>query len=105
MSESENYPLTTDNYSSHPHNIVTRVDVHYFAGDRAAPVAAEIERGLADFFGVDIAFERRALGDMVQHGFEIGNSRRCEGPQRSGGNRIHADAFRSQVVGEVAYTR
>ena len=59
---------------SHSHNIVSSIDMHHFAGDGAAPITAKIERGLADFFRADVALERRALGDVMQHGFEIGDA-------------------------------
>src|SRR2546422_11714939 len=53
--------------ASHSHDIVTRIDMHHFAGHGAAPVAAEKQRGLSDLFGFNVAFERRSLAAVMKH--------------------------------------
>ena len=58
----------------HPHNIVSRVDMQHFAGNRTTPIAAQVERGLANFRRIYISLEWRALGDVMQHGFKVGDS-------------------------------
>jgi hypothetical protein len=39
----------------HSHYIVPGVDVKHLAGNRAAPMAAKIERGFADLLCIDVA--------------------------------------------------
>ena len=79
--------------------------MQHLAGNGAAQVATQIESRLANFLGVDIALERRALGDMMQHGFEIGDPRSRERTNRPGGNRVDPDALGPEIMCQLANAR
>ena len=52
---------------SHPHYLVTAVDVDHLAGDRCRSVAREKHSGLTEFRRVATALQRRALLIMLEH--------------------------------------
>src|SRR5262245_61125362 len=89
----------------HSHNIVTRIHVDHFAGDSAAPVAAQIERGFTHFLGVDISFERRPFANVMEHIFETGNPCSRKRPDGSGGDSVNANAFGPQIMRKKAHAR
>ena len=51
---------------SEPDDIVAAVDVDHLAGDPAREVAGEEDRRAGHLLGFDVAFQRRALGDLSE---------------------------------------
>ncbi len=81
------------------------IDVNRFAGDAGARVGKQKCSGRADFAGIHVAFQRRALGVRFQHVAQTGNASRRQGFDRPGGDGVHANGFRPEIVGEVAHAR
>ena len=86
----------------HPHDLVAAIDVDHLPGDRRGAVAGEESAGRAEFLRQHVALERRVRFVMLQHVGETGDAARGQRVHRAGADAVHADFFRTQIVGEIA---
>src|SRR5437016_3688842 len=59
--------------SSHPHDLISAIDIQNLAGDRGCAVAGQEHSGRPQFVRQHIAFERRVRFIMFKHLSEAGN--------------------------------
>src|SRR5262245_39280621 len=80
-----------------PNYVVPRIHIQNLSRNPAGEVAAEVNGGVGDFFGFDVALEGGFLRRVAEQGMKIGDAAGGQGVDRSGGNAIDADALGAQL--------
>src|SRR6266704_2712948 len=88
---------------SETHDVVAAVHVNGLASNAGTRFGEKKRGGCADFCSVHVAFHGRAFGVRLEHVTESGNASRGERLDRAGGNRIHANVLRPEIVRQIAY--
>src|SRR3954454_390298 len=89
-------------HRDHADGMVPGIDMMDLAGHARAQVAQQVEGGVADFLGADIALKRRVQLVPFQDIAEIADAAGRQGLDRSGRNGVDPDLLRAEVGREVA---
>src|SRR5262249_34252389 len=84
-------------------DVVAAVDVHRLAGDQLGDVERQEGGGGADVVDADQAARGRGLLRLVQEVVELRDAGGRAGRQRSGRDRMHADALGPELGCDVAH--
>src|ERR1039457_3287070 len=86
----------------HPHDRIAAVHIYHLAGDARRAVAGEKNAGRAEYFGHEIAAQRRTRFIHLEHFTKTADAARGERVDRAGADAVHTDFFRAEIIREVA---
>ncbi len=89
----------------HGDDVVAGVDVVDLAGRARRKIRKEIEARAADLLDRHGPTQRRVPLLIVEHQPRVGDARARQSADGSGGDRVHADAVRPVIGGEIAHRR
>src|SRR4051812_2560196 len=83
---------------SKSHDVVAAVHVDGLTGDPGAEIGGEKQRGIANFPGLHISFQRRMFGVVLHHCAEIAHAAGRQSLDRPSRDGIHPNLLLSQTI-------